>query len=174
MSRLTRDGTAETVSRDQILRRERGQGNTHFSCLADHEQDWQPCPVDPHSCYMSDHIATPLILLRLRCVQILTASVIIDRYDETPLDDKTPLLTRRGFQKAVTSVVAASCLTHFGLYLHVSEVLVYNIMFGNLEGAVRRGRGGKEKEWTDCLRCSEQHPGVWHSGGLEIDGVGGR
>ena len=23
------------------------------------------------------------------------------------------------------------------------------IMFGNLEGAVRRGRGGKEKEWTD-------------------------
>ena len=27
MSRLTRDGTAEPVSRDQILRRERGQGN---------------------------------------------------------------------------------------------------------------------------------------------------
>ena len=25
------------------------------------------------------------------------------------------------------------------------------IMFGNLEGAVRRGRGGKEKEWTDCV-----------------------
>ena len=30
MSRLTRDGTAEPVSRDQILRRERGQGNIHF------------------------------------------------------------------------------------------------------------------------------------------------
>ena len=27
---LTRDGTAEPVSRDQILRRERGQGNIHF------------------------------------------------------------------------------------------------------------------------------------------------
>ena len=27
MSRLTRDGTAEPVSRDQIIRRERGQGN---------------------------------------------------------------------------------------------------------------------------------------------------
>ena len=25
-------------------------------------------------------------------------------------------------------------------------------MFGNLEGAVRRGRGGKEKEWTDCVQ----------------------
>ena len=30
MSRLTRDGTAETVSRDQILRRERGQGKFIF------------------------------------------------------------------------------------------------------------------------------------------------
>ena len=47
MSRLTRDGTAEPVSRDQILRRERGQGKTHFPCSADHEQDWQPYPVDP-------------------------------------------------------------------------------------------------------------------------------
>ena len=35
MSRLTRDGTAEPVSRDQILRRERGQGNTIFPCSAD-------------------------------------------------------------------------------------------------------------------------------------------
>ena len=44
MSRLTRDGTAEPVSRGQILRRERGQGNIHFPCSADHEQDWQSIP----------------------------------------------------------------------------------------------------------------------------------
>ena len=56
MSRLTRDGTAEPVSRDQILRREqRGQGNIHFPYSADHVQDWQPYPVDPYSCYMCDH-----------------------------------------------------------------------------------------------------------------------
>ena len=55
MSRLTRDGTAEPISRDQILRHERGQGNIHFSCSADHVQDWQPYPVDPYSCYMCDH-----------------------------------------------------------------------------------------------------------------------
>ena len=55
MSRLTRDGTAEPVSRDQILRRERGQGNINFPCSADHEQDWQPYPVDPYSCYMCNH-----------------------------------------------------------------------------------------------------------------------
>ncbi|CAM9567744.1 unnamed protein product [Ascophyllum nodosum] len=37
MSRLTRDGTAEPVSRDQILRHERGQGNISSPCSADHE-----------------------------------------------------------------------------------------------------------------------------------------
>ena len=46
MSKLTRDGTAEPVSRDQILRRERGQRIIIFPCsAADHEQDWQPCSV---------------------------------------------------------------------------------------------------------------------------------
>ena len=57
MSRLTRDGTAEPVSRDQILRHARGQGNAHFHfpCSADHEQDWQPCPVDPYSAICDDH-----------------------------------------------------------------------------------------------------------------------
>ena len=55
MSRLTRDGTAEPVSRDQILRYARGQGNIHFPCSADHEQDWQPYPVDPYSAICDDH-----------------------------------------------------------------------------------------------------------------------
>ena len=56
MSRLTRDGTGEPVLRDQIFRRERGQRNINFPCSADHEQDWQPYPIDPYSCYMRDHI----------------------------------------------------------------------------------------------------------------------
>ena len=55
MSRLTQDGTADSVSRDQILRREHGQGNIIFPCSADHEQDWQPYPVDPNSCCMCGH-----------------------------------------------------------------------------------------------------------------------
>ena len=55
MSRLTRDGTAEPVSRDQILRHARGQGNVHLPCSADHEQDWQPYPVDPYSAICDDH-----------------------------------------------------------------------------------------------------------------------
>ena len=55
MGRMTRDGTAESVSRDQIFRRQRGQGNVHFPCSADHEQDWQPYPVDPYSAICDDH-----------------------------------------------------------------------------------------------------------------------
>ena len=55
MSRLTRDGTAEPVSRDQILRRELGQGNIYFPCSADHEQDWQPFLVDPSFAICDDH-----------------------------------------------------------------------------------------------------------------------
>ena len=55
MSSLTRDGTAEPVPRDQILRCVRGQRNNYFPCSADHEQDWQPYPVDPHSAICDDH-----------------------------------------------------------------------------------------------------------------------
>ena len=55
MSRLTRDGTAEPASRDQFLKREREQGDGYFPCSADHEQDWQPYPVDPYFNYMCDH-----------------------------------------------------------------------------------------------------------------------
>ena len=55
MNRLTRDGTAEPVPRDQILRHARGQGNVHFPCSADHEQDCQPYPVDPYSAICDDH-----------------------------------------------------------------------------------------------------------------------
>ena len=55
MSRLTRDGMAEPVSRDQILRHARGQGNINFPCSADDKQDWQSCPVDLYSAICDDH-----------------------------------------------------------------------------------------------------------------------
>ena len=34
---------------------ERGQGTNHFLCSADHEQDWQPYPVDPSLAICDDH-----------------------------------------------------------------------------------------------------------------------
>ena len=63
MSTLTRDGTAEPVSRDQILRRERGQGKNNFPCSADHEQYWLPYPVDPYSRYMCDHTSSNRVVM---------------------------------------------------------------------------------------------------------------
>ena len=63
MSRLTRDGTAEPVSRDQVLRHVRGQGNNHFPCLADHEQDWQIYPVDPYSAICYDARGSIVVML---------------------------------------------------------------------------------------------------------------
>ena len=43
---------AESVSRDQILRREQGQGILFFPVnLTPSRIDWQPYPVDPYSCY---------------------------------------------------------------------------------------------------------------------------
>ena len=29
--------------------------NVHFPCWADHEQDWQPYPIDPYSAIREDH-----------------------------------------------------------------------------------------------------------------------
>ena len=34
------------------------------------------------------------------------------------------------------------------------------IVFGNFEGAVRRGRGRKEKEWTDCVQSDIRALGI--------------
>ena len=75
MSRLTQDGTAEAVSRDQILRHVvRGQGNIHFPCSADHDkQDWQPYPVDPYSTAIicDDHTYIRKVLrAQVRFVQV--------------------------------------------------------------------------------------------------------
>ena len=45
-------------------------------------------------------------------------------------------------------------------------------MLGNLEGAVRRGRGGKEKEWTDCVQGDIRAfdiAGDWKSTALEAE-----
>ena len=80
MSRLTRDRTAGPVSRDQILRHARGQGNVNFPCSADHEQDWQPYPVDPYSATCDDHtyIHTYIHTFNIIIRQLLTCRVPVN------------------------------------------------------------------------------------------------
>ena len=46
------------------------------------------------------------------------------------------------------------------------------IVFGNLEGAVRRERGGKEKEWTDCVQSDIRTFGIagdWKATALKAE-----
>ena len=75
MSRLTRDGTAEPVSRDQILRHARGQGNVHFPSSADHEQDWQPYPVDPFSAICDDHTYIHTYIHTCMAINVVSAQI---------------------------------------------------------------------------------------------------
>ena len=90
MSRLTRDGTAEPVSRDQILRHARGQGNVHFPCSADHEQDWQPYPVDPYSAICDDHTYIHTDIVK-SCLQALpVCSLVNSQGIESPFLCKAP------------------------------------------------------------------------------------
>ena len=46
------------------------------------------------------------------------------------------------------------------------------IMLENLEGTVRRGRSGKEKEWTDCVQSDIRALGIvgdWEATALEAE-----
>ena len=40
------------------------------------------------------------------------------------------------------------------------SALPKRIVFGNLEDAVRRGRAGEEKEWTDCVQSDIRAFGI--------------
>ena len=71
MSRLARNGTTGLVSRDQILSRERGQGNIYFPCSADHEQDWQHCTVDPYSATSDHHTNNSIVFLEFKLILVL-------------------------------------------------------------------------------------------------------
>ena len=104
MSRLTRDGTAEPVSRNQILSRERGQGKVHFSCPAHHVQDCQPYPVDPCSCYI--------------CVTIRSSTTTAVHYFEK-------LTTKRNSNTACCCCCCCCCLhikSRSGLYSVLSNI----------------------------------------------------
>ena len=71
---------AERGCRTRLARRrKRGQGNIHFPCSADHEQDWQPYPVDPYSAICGDHTYNTYIL----CYMWLNLTLAIHTYIHT-------------------------------------------------------------------------------------------
>ena len=59
-----------------------------------------------------------------------------------------------------------------GAHPNEGRRLPKRIVFGKLEGAVRRGRGGKDKEWTDCVQSNIRAFGIaedWKATGLEAE-----
>ena len=65
--------SAEPISRDQILRRERGQGNINISCSAGNEQDWQPYAVDPLHVKNNKNNSLNLSLFNTQAIQYTTS-----------------------------------------------------------------------------------------------------
>ena len=88
MSRLTQDMTDETVSRDQILRHARGQGNIHFPCSADHEQDWQPCQVDPY------RVTLPAVMRRTFLISVPNRGLENRKKENTSACSSRPCLKK--------------------------------------------------------------------------------
>ena len=162
MSRLTRDGTAEPVSRDQILRHARGQGNIHFPCSADHEQDWQPYPLDPYSAicddrtYIHTYMNLPSLLERLP--ERPMASALIEELKIVATEAK-----RSQIEDAVGSSWAALAAEEDPQGRGIGTLLVEagaggeggEERGGRGAGGERRGRGGggvgQREQWEDPL-----------------------
>ena len=109
-----------------------------FFCPADHVPDWQP-----------PRIYTRILLgmVEARSVNVKTAQQHRALEITACESIETTLRTRR--------------LLWAGTLLRMSGGrLPKRIVFGNLEGAVRRGRGGKEKEWTDCVQSDIRAFGI--------------
>ena len=63
--------------------------------------------------------------------------------------------------KSIETTLRTRRLLWAGTLIRMSgEQLPKRIVFGNLEGAVRRGRGGKEKDWTDCVQSDIRAFGI--------------
>ena len=63
--------------------------------------------------------------------------------------------------KSIETTLSTRRLLWEGTLLQMrSRRLPKRIMFENLEGAVRRGRGGKEKEWVDCVQSGIRRFGI--------------
>ena len=125
MSRLTRGGTAEPVSRDQILRRERGPININFPCSTDPEQDWQPSPVHRNSSYIGDHTYVEPVL----CTTGKTSSFQPTRWCHSTrkgiksyiiICKEKRLSTNKHFEKTVRRHRALFCTTLLGRWYSIA------------------------------------------------------
>ena len=75
--------------------------------------------------------------------------------------------------ESIETTLRSRRLLWAGTLIRMSDwLLPKRIMFRNLEGAVRRGRGGKEKEWTHCVQSDIRAFGIageWNAMALKAD-----
>ena len=131
MSRLTRDGTAEPVSRDQI----------------------QGANADREIFVFLLQVTTSRIGNLTRLIHTLAICVIIHAYSIVP--------------RVYSIVCCCCCPNERRAAAERSEPFSETLRVHSTERT-----GWEEGERVDRLR-PERHPGVWHNGGLESDGVKG-
>ena len=75
--------------------------------------------------------------------------------------------------ESIETTLRTKRLLWAGAHIRMSgRRLAKRIVFGNLEGAVRRRQGGKDKEWTDCLQSNIRAFGIagdWEATALEAE-----
>ena len=101
---------------------------------------------------------------KLRTVHHRVLLRIIGAQRKRPSDHRMTLYNRAleitGCESIETTLRTRSLLWAGTLLRMSGGRLPMRIVFGNLEGAVRRGRGGKEKEWTDCVQSDIRAFGI--------------
>ena len=101
---------------------------------------------------------------KLRTVHHRVLLRIIGAQRKRPSDHRMTLYNRAleitGCESIATTLRTRRLLWAGTLLRMSGGRLPMRIVFGNLEGAVRRGRGGKEKEWTDCVQSDIRAFGI--------------
>ena len=76
--------------------------------------------------------------------------------------------------ESIETMLRTRRLLWAGTLIRMSSTrLPKRIIFGNLEGAVRRGRGGKVKEWIDCVQSDIRAFGItedWKATAIKAEG----
>ena len=98
-------------------------------------------------------------LLPVLALYIIVVSAQLSKFRE-PINTLIPISYTTGCESIETTLRTRRLLWAGTLLRMSGGRLPKPIMFGNLEGAVRRGRGGKEEEWTDCVQSDIRAFGI--------------
>ena len=161
MSRLTRDGTLPNPSREtKFSGANKARENMSFSCSADHEQDWQPYPVDLYSCYNryvrtiqsdKDIITIALFVMLLLFKKNLNASKPSEHPPQVEEQECLKVLGGNIGCRDKTSSFCLNknqkcCFSHSAYWMPTRKKLLYTVA-NPARGLLNREKRTKEKVW---------------------------